>query len=95
MRPEDAAQLSAFTVALSKDGQLVEEGAGKNSLRSPALCLGELAAAIARRGGEPLAAGDLISSGTLTESRAVSPGETWTAATGGLDVAGLTLSFSA
>ena len=31
-------------VRLLKNGQLVEEGSGRNSLRSPALCLGELAA---------------------------------------------------
>jgi hypothetical protein len=38
-----------------KNGELVEEGSGKNSLRSPALCLAELAAAIAKQpGAEPL-----------------------------------------
>jgi 2-keto-4-pentenoate hydratase len=89
-------QLPAFKVRLSKDGQPIEEGSGKNSLRSPALCLGELAAAIARRAGiEPLAAGELVSSGTLTESRAISAGETWSAAADGLDVSALTLHVSA
>ncbi len=34
--------LPRFTVQLRKNGELVEEGSGKNSLRSPALCLGEL-----------------------------------------------------
>ena len=38
-------QLAAFTVALSKDDAVVAEGGGKNSLRSPALCLAELASA--------------------------------------------------
>ena len=62
-------QLPKFKVRLAKDGQLVEEGSGSNSLRSPALCLVELASAMARQAGaEPLAAGDLVSSGTLTES---------------------------
>jgi 2-oxo-3-hexenedioate decarboxylase len=85
-------QLPRFTVRLLKDGQLVEEGSGRNSLRSPALCLGELASAIARQpGAEPLAAGELVSSGTLTESRPIAPGETWTAIVDGLDVAELTL----
>ena len=31
-------QLPRFTVRLMKNGELVEEGSGKNSLRSPALC---------------------------------------------------------
>jgi 2-oxo-3-hexenedioate decarboxylase len=94
--PELVAQLPVFKVRLLKDGQLVDEGSGKNSLRSPALCLGELAAAIGRRGGvEPLAAGELVSSGTLTESRPIIAGETWSAAADGLDVSGLTLRVSA
>jgi 2-oxo-3-hexenedioate decarboxylase len=85
-------QLPRFTVLLLKDGQPVEEGSGRNSLRSPALCVGELGSSIARRSGaEPLAAGELVSSGTLTESRPIAPGETWTATVGGLDVPDLTL----
>ena len=85
-------QLPRFTVRLLRDGQLVEEGSGRNSLRSPALCLGELASAIARQSGaEPLAAGELVSSGTLTESRPMAPGETWNAIVDGLDVPDLTL----
>ncbi len=79
-------QLPKFKVRLSKDGQLVEEGSGRNSLRSPALCLAELASAMAKQdGAEPLAAGDLVSSGTLTESTPIQPGATWTASVEGLD----------
>ena len=85
-------QLPQFKVKLFKDGQLAEEGSGRNSLRSPALCLGELASAIARQSGaEPLTAGELISSGTLTESRPISPGETWNATLEGLALPALTL----
>ena len=80
-----------------KDGQTVaEEGRGRNSLRSPALCLGELASAIARQpGAEPLAAGELVSSGTLTESAPISANETWTAVLDGLDLPALTLRVEA
>jgi 2-oxo-3-hexenedioate decarboxylase len=88
--------LPRFTVQLRKNGELVEEGSGKNSLRSPALCLGELGAAIARRSGaEALAAGELISSGTLTTSRPIAPGEQWSAIVEGLDLAPLTLDVRA
>ena len=56
-------QLPRFKLRLTKHGALVEEGSGKASLRSPALCLGELAAGIARQAGaDPLAAGELIRS---------------------------------
>jgi 2-oxo-3-hexenedioate decarboxylase len=85
-------QLSRFKVQLLKDGSIAAEGSGRNSLRSPALCLGELASAIAGQpGAEPLAAGELVSSGTLTESQPITAGETWTAIVDGLDVPNLTL----
>jgi 2-oxo-3-hexenedioate decarboxylase len=85
-------QLPAFKVRLSKNGELAAEGSGKNSLRSPALCLAELASAMAKQdGAEPLAAGDLVSSGTLTESIPIQPGAAWTAAVEGLDLPALTL----
>ena len=86
-------QLAQFTLRLSRNGEVVEKGAGKNSLRSPALCLGELAGAISRRMvDEPLAAGELVSSGTLTESRLIAAGESWTATVEGIDLPALTLS---
>jgi 2-oxo-3-hexenedioate decarboxylase len=85
-------QLAAFTVTLSKDGAPVATGSAKNVLRNPALCLGELASAIARQpAAVPLAAGELISSGTLTESQFIAAGETWTAAVDGLIVPPLTV----
>jgi 2-oxo-3-hexenedioate decarboxylase len=85
-------RLAAFKVVLSKDGGVVAEGSGRNVLRSPALCLSELAAVLARQAGaEPLAAGELVSSGTLTESQRLGPGETWTATVDGLDLPALNL----
>lgn len=88
-------QLAQFTLQLSRNGELVEKGAGKNSLRSPALCLGELASAISRRmPDEPLSAGELISSGTLTESKLITAGEAWTAVVEGIDLPALTLGIT-
>jgi 2-oxo-3-hexenedioate decarboxylase len=89
-----AEALPSFTVRLEKDGAPVAEGSGRNSLRSPALCLGELASAIARGAGgarEPLQAGDLISSGTLTESQPLAANEVWTVHVDGLDLRALRL----
>jgi 2-keto-4-pentenoate hydratase len=88
--PELIEQLPAFKVRLSKDGELAAEGSGKNSLKSPALCLAELSSAMARQPGtEPLAAGDLVSSGTLTESTPIQPNATWTATVDGLSLPAL------
>jgi 2-keto-4-pentenoate hydratase len=87
-------QLPTFKVRLSKDGQPVEEGSGRNSLRSPALCLAELGSAMAKQdAAERLAAGDLVSSGTLTESTPIQPGATWTASVEGIDLSALTLAL--
>ena len=90
--PALADRLARFKVSLSRDGQLVEEGSGRNALRSPVLSLGELASAMSRSAhAAPLAAGELVSSGTLTESKPILPGETWTAAVDGLELPDLTL----
>ena len=86
-RAQLADALPGFKVQLAKDGTVVAEGSGRNSLRSPALCLAELAAAIrATTHTAPLRAGDMISSGTLTDSQFIAPGETWSAAVEGLAV---------
>jgi 2-keto-4-pentenoate hydratase len=85
-------QLSQFKVRLFRDGRLAAEGSGRNVLRSPALSLGELASAISRQSdAEPLAAGELISTGTLTESLAIAANETWTAVLDGIDLPDLTV----
>jgi 2-keto-4-pentenoate hydratase len=60
--------------------------------------IAELATAMSRaratqNGVEPLAAGDLVSSGTLTESTPIQPGPTWTASVEGIDLPTLTLSL--
>lgn len=92
--PEFVEQLAKFKLRLSKDGHVVEEGSGRNSLRSPALCLAELASAMAKHdGAEPLAAGDLVSSGTLTESTPIQAGATWIASVEGIDLPTLTLTL--
>jgi 2-oxo-3-hexenedioate decarboxylase len=90
--PSLVEQLPQCPLRLLKNGELIAEGSGRNSLRSPALCLGELAVAIARRAGEePLAAGELVSTGTLTEPQPMQPGETWTASVEGVGLPELTL----
>jgi 2-oxo-3-hexenedioate decarboxylase len=81
--PELVAGLASCKIRLLKNDELVEEGAGKNSLRSPALCLAELAAATIARG-EPLEPGELVSTGTLTMAHNIATGESWRAEVVGL-----------
>jgi 2-keto-4-pentenoate hydratase len=85
-------ELPRFTVRMSKNGEFVEEGSGRNSLRSPALCLAELGGAVLRRfPDQPLSAGEIISSGTLTAGHAIERGDRWTAEVEGLALPPLTL----
>ena len=81
-------QLGAMKVRLSKNGELVEEGFGKNALRNPAACLGELSsAAAAQAGTEPLAPGELVSTGTLTSAQPINAGERWSVTAEGIELA--------
>jgi 2-oxo-3-hexenedioate decarboxylase len=96
--PEDipalVEQLAAFTVTLRKNGEAVAQGGGKNSLKSPALCIAELSSAMAKTGAA-LSSGDLISSGTLTEAQLIASGDTYSAAVDGLNVGPLEISIAA
>jgi 2-keto-4-pentenoate hydratase len=99
LRPESIAlvvdALPRFTLRISKNGELVEEGSGKNSLKSPALCLAELGSAILKRfPEEPLGASEIISSGTLTAGHVTEKGDHWTAEVRGLDLPSLSLLLS-
>jgi len=44
--------------------------------------------------GSPLAAGEIVSTGTLTDAHPVAPGETWSTEIRGLPLQGLTLHFA-
>lgn len=88
-------QLATFTVTLQKNGETVATGAGKNSLKSPALCLGELGGAIVTQGQPALAPGEYVSSGTLTEAQFIAPGDTYTAIVDGIDLPPLTVRVTA
>jgi 2-oxo-3-hexenedioate decarboxylase len=86
--PVLAKQLATFKLKLFKNDTFIEEGGGRNVLGNPALCVRELAAAIARSpGATPLGAGELVSTGALTTPMLIAPGETWRAEAEGLDVA--------
>lgn len=88
--------LAAFTSRLSKNGQVVEQGGGKNVLGSPALCLAEFAAAVAQQpGAQPLYAGELLSTGSTTPAPPVAAGERWTMEVDCLELSPLTVDLTA
>jgi 2-oxo-3-hexenedioate decarboxylase len=89
-----ASALGAFTATLSRGGQAVESAPSRNVLGHPALVLPHLASLLAGQPAfEPLQAGEIITTGTITDAWAIAPGETWSSDYGTLGVEGLTVSF--
>jgi 2-keto-4-pentenoate hydratase len=85
-------ELSRFKVRMSRNGAFVEEGSGRNALKNPASCLAELSAAISRRfSDEPLSAGEIVSSGTLTAGHPAGAGDEWTVDVEGIPLPSLSL----
>jgi 2-oxo-3-hexenedioate decarboxylase len=88
------ALLPTFQLTLRKVDVLVDTGLGANVLDSPALAVAHLANVLSRQPRSPaLAAGELITTGTLTDAWPVARGETWSSDYGALPVPGLTLTF--
>jgi 2-oxo-3-hexenedioate decarboxylase len=84
------AALAGFTIALARDGTVVDRGAAANVLGGPLSALRHLVGLLAHDpDNPPLAAGELVTTGTLTRALAVAPGETWTTALAGLDLDGI------
>lgn len=87
--------LSETSVELRCDGAQIETGSGANVLGGPLSALRALVEALdGGPGAEPLRAGDLVSTGTLTDARPVAPGQTWTARFSD-EVPGVTVRFAA
>lgn len=93
--PELAALLPAMEITLARDGTVVDRGVGANVLGSPLLALAHLVEVLARQPEAPaLAAGEIITTGVLTDAHAVKPGETWTTSIDGLPLHALTVTFA-
>jgi 2-oxo-3-hexenedioate decarboxylase len=90
-----AAMLPVFAVTLSRGDTVVDRGVGANVLKSPALALAHLARVLAELPQfPPLVAGEIVTTGTLTDAWPVVPGETWSSDYGALGLAGMTLTFT-
>lgn len=82
--------LSALRVSLRRDGEPVAEGTGAAVLDGPLQALSHLAQALAARG-ERLAAGTLVTTGTLTDAQPLVAGQTWETRFDGEALPGLAL----
>ena len=77
--PALAEQIHDCSVALSRNGKVVGRGVGANALGHPAVALAHLADLLSRQAQfDPLAAGEVITTGTLTPAVPIHPGEAWT-----------------
>ena len=85
--------LSTFRVALRKGSTVADRGTGSNVLGSPLLALAHLVSVLEKSGAQALAAGEIVSTGTLTDAHPVSPGEAWSTEFDGLPLAGLKVRF--
>jgi 2-oxo-3-hexenedioate decarboxylase len=91
-----AAALPAFEVTLSRGGAVIDRGVGSNVLDSPALALAHLARLLADQPqASKLAAGEIVTTGTITDAWPVAAGEVWSSDYGALGLDGLTLRFTA
>lgn len=87
--------LGSCQVTLSRNGVVMDRGVGANALGHPATALAFLADVLSRQPRfAPLAAGEIITTGTLTAALPIAPGETWTSDYAGLPVTGLQLTFT-
>ena len=77
--------LSTFNVDLTCNGRLVDQGQAANVLDGPLSALRHLVELLAGDSINPaLAAGDIITTGTLTKAMPIGPGEVWAAKPGGI-----------
>ena len=81
-------------VTLSKGGTVVDRGVGSDVLDSPALALAHLTRVLHEQGAAPVQAGDIVTTGTITDAWPVEPGETWSSDYGCLGVEGLVVTFT-
>ena len=90
-----AQRLPTFELTLRHDDATVDRGIGANVLDSPALALVHLARVLAGQPQmPPLAAGELVTTGTITDAWPVAPGQAWTSDYGELGIPGLSLRFA-
>jgi 2-oxo-3-hexenedioate decarboxylase len=90
-----AEALPRFNLILSRGKDIIDRGTGSDVLDSPALALVHLARVLATQPQfAPLAAGEVITTGSLTDAWPVCAGETWTSDYGTLGIGGLTATFT-
>lgn len=90
-----AAALPFLKVALACDGEVRDRGIGSNVLDSPLMALAHFVELISKQGdAPPLMAGEIVTTGTLTDAHPVKAGEVWTTDLHGFALRGLEIRFT-
>jgi 2-keto-4-pentenoate hydratase len=92
--PDLADRLPALEVTLRRGTRVIDHGVGANVLDSPLNALAFLIEVLGKQPeAPPLAVGEIITTGVLTDAHPVTPGETWSTSFEGLPLAGLEVTF--
>ena len=87
--------LCTFEIDLKRNGTVVDHGCATNVLGGPVSALRYLIDMLARdQVNPPLAAGEIVTTGTLTRALPVSAGETWTTELTGVGLHGVCVRFA-
>jgi len=87
-------QLPGIEIVLKKGGVAVDRGVGANVLDSPLLALGYFVDVLRKQpSAPPLTAGELVTTGTITDAHPVAAGETWSTEIRGIALKGLDIRF--
>jgi 2-oxo-3-hexenedioate decarboxylase len=87
--------LSTFEIDLERDEMVVDQGRASNVLGGPVSALRHLVEVLANDPvNPPLAAGEIVTTGTLTRAFPVAPGETWTTKPKGVALHGIAIRFT-
>ena len=87
--------LANFEIELSRNGALMERGKAPNVLDGPLSALRHLVELLARDSvNPPVAAGEIVTTGTVTRAFQVKAGESWSTRLYGLPLDGIAIRFS-
>jgi len=90
-----AAALPFLKVALACNGEVRDRGIGSNVLDSPLMALAHFVDLVSKQSDAPaLQAGEIISTGTLTDAHPVKAGEVWSTDLHGFAVRGMEITFT-
>ena len=88
-------QLSNFDVELACNGEVVDRGHARNVLGGPLSALRHFIGVLAKDDVNPnLAAGEIVTTGTLTRALPIKPGETWSTRVSGIPLGRIGVRFS-